>query len=48
MSFEIPEHVRPIRDRVLRFVEQQVYPAEAQIENGHAEEARAAMRRLMQ
>jgi acyl-CoA dehydrogenase len=48
MSFEIPEHVRPIRDRVLRFVEQQVYPAEALIENGHAEEARAAMRRLMQ
>jgi len=48
MSFEIPEHVRPIRDRVLRFVEQQVYPAEAQIEDGHAEEARATMRRLMQ
>ncbi|HME92079.1 MAG TPA: acyl-CoA dehydrogenase family protein, partial [Myxococcaceae bacterium] len=48
MSFEIPEHVRPIRDRVLRFVEQQVYPAEAQIEDGHADEARAAMRRLMQ
>jgi acyl-CoA dehydrogenase len=48
MCFEIPEHVRPIRDRVLHFVEQQVYPAEAQIEDGHPDEARATMRRLMQ
>ena len=48
MSFAIPEHVRPIRERVLRFVEEQVYPAEALVEDGHADEARGVMRRLMQ
>jgi acyl-CoA dehydrogenase len=48
MSFDVPEHIRPIRDRVLRFVEDEVYPVEKQIEDGHADSARVAMRVLMQ
>ena len=30
--FTIPEHVRPLRDRVLRFVEDRVQPREADIQ----------------
>jgi len=48
MSYEIPSHVRPMRERVLRFVEEKVYPAEAKVEDGHADEARSVMRHLMQ
>jgi len=39
-------HVRPIRDKVLRFVEDRVYPAEAVLDRGD-DEARATMARLM-
>ncbi len=46
MSFEVPEHVRPIREKVRRFVEERIYPAEAVLERG-GEEGRATMRRLM-
>lgn len=46
MGFETPEHVRPLRERVLRFVEERVYPAEAELDAGDAA-ADAAMRRLM-
>jgi alkylation response protein AidB-like acyl-CoA dehydrogenase len=46
MSFEVPEHVRPIRDTVRRFVEERVYPAEAVLDRGD-DEARATMMRLM-
>ena len=28
MSFEVPEHVRPIRARVKRFIEERIYPVE--------------------
>jgi alkylation response protein AidB-like acyl-CoA dehydrogenase len=46
MSFEVPAHVRPIREKVRRFVEDRVYPAEAALDRGD-EEARATMLRLM-
>jgi len=47
MSFQIPEHVRPVRERVRAFIEQRVYPAEASLEEP-GEEGRATLRRLMQ
>ena len=37
MSFAVPEHVRPLRERVTRFVEERVYPAEAAIHDGGPE-----------
>jgi alkylation response protein AidB-like acyl-CoA dehydrogenase len=35
--FAIPDSVRPVRDRVMRFVEDRVYPCEAQLERPWAE-----------
>ncbi len=32
MSFQIPEHVRPVRDAVLTFIEEEVYPVEQLLE----------------
>jgi alkylation response protein AidB-like acyl-CoA dehydrogenase len=46
MSFEVPEHVRPLRARVRQFIEQRVYPLEAQLDE-RGEAARTLMRRLM-
>jgi len=46
VSFDVPEHVRPIREKVRRFVEERVYPAEAVLDRGD-DESRAAMLRLM-
>jgi alkylation response protein AidB-like acyl-CoA dehydrogenase len=47
MSFEVPEHIRPIRERVRRFIEEKVYPVESiLVERGRAE-AGATLRRLM-
>jgi alkylation response protein AidB-like acyl-CoA dehydrogenase len=48
MSFQIPESVREIRERVRRFVEEKCYPAEPLVEDRADEEGRAALRRLMQ
>jgi alkylation response protein AidB-like acyl-CoA dehydrogenase len=48
MSFEMPESVREIRERVRRFVEQKCYPAEPLLEDRDSEEGRALLRRLMQ
>ncbi|MEX2207259.1 MAG: acyl-CoA dehydrogenase family protein [Myxococcota bacterium] len=48
MSFEVPEHVKPIRARVERFVEERCYPVEPLIEDRDSTEGRDAMRRLMQ
>ncbi len=31
LNLSIPEHVRPIRDQVLNFVEQEVYPVESEL-----------------
>jgi len=47
MSFEVPAHVRPIRDRVRRFIEEQIYPVESILERRGDPEAGAMMRRLM-
>ena len=47
MSFEIPEHVRMIRERVRAFVEERCYPAEKEIGQRGSEQANAVMRRLM-
>jgi alkylation response protein AidB-like acyl-CoA dehydrogenase len=46
MSFEVPEHVRLIREKVRGFIEEQVYPQEALLFDGPEDEARAAMRGL--
>jgi alkylation response protein AidB-like acyl-CoA dehydrogenase len=48
MSFEVPEHIRPLRERVRRFIEERVYPAEPLLgERGDAGAAEI-MRRLME
>jgi acyl-CoA dehydrogenase len=46
MSFAVPPHVRPIRERVRRFVEERVYPVEHVLDRGD-DDARATMARLM-
>jgi acyl-CoA dehydrogenase len=47
MSFEVPPHVRPIRERVRAFIEEKIYPLEAQIEDRRDPAAGVLMRRLM-
>ncbi len=47
MSFEVPEHVRPIRDRVRAFIEERVYPVESVLDQRGIPEAGAVLRRLM-
>ena len=46
MSFDVPEHVRPIRARVRAFIEERVYPVEHVLDRGDAE-SRSTMQRLM-
>jgi alkylation response protein AidB-like acyl-CoA dehydrogenase len=46
VSFEIPDHVRPVRDRVRRFVDERVIPVEGVLDAG-GDEAWAELRRLM-
>ncbi|MDP9237282.1 MAG: acyl-CoA dehydrogenase family protein [Chloroflexota bacterium] len=48
MSFEVPEHVRPIRQRVRAFIEERIYPVEHILEERADEESRQTLRRLMQ
>ena len=47
MTFAVPEHVRPIRERVRRFIEERVYPVEAVLDDAYSAEGQATMRRLM-
>ena len=47
MSFEVPESVREIRERVKQFVEQRCYPVENLVSDRDDEQGRAAMRDLM-
>jgi acyl-CoA dehydrogenase len=47
MSFEVPEHVREVRDRVARFVEERCYPVEHLVEERGGEQGREVMRDLM-
>ncbi|MGH7895946.1 MAG: acyl-CoA dehydrogenase family protein [Candidatus Binatia bacterium] len=46
MSFEVPAHVRPIREKVRRFIEDRIYPVEHALDRG-GDEAQATMGRLM-
>jgi alkylation response protein AidB-like acyl-CoA dehydrogenase len=47
MSFEVPDHIRPIRARVKKFIEQRIYPLESALDERYDPEAQAMMRRLM-
>ena len=47
MSFEVPEHVQPIRERVRRFIETEVYPVESVLEERGSEASREAIGGLM-
>jgi alkylation response protein AidB-like acyl-CoA dehydrogenase len=47
MSFEVPESVREVRDRVKHFVEERCYPVEPLVEDRDDPKARDAMRELM-
>jgi alkylation response protein AidB-like acyl-CoA dehydrogenase len=47
MSFEVPESVREVRDRVKHFVEERCYPVEPLVEDRDDPKAREAMRELM-
>ena len=47
MSFHIPDHVQEVRERVRRFVEDQCYPAEDEIERAGEERGREIVRGLM-
>ena len=31
LNLSIPDHIRPLRDKVLQFVEQEIYPVESDI-----------------
>jgi alkylation response protein AidB-like acyl-CoA dehydrogenase len=48
MSFEVPEHVLPIRRKVRQFIEERIYPVEHILEERADEESRQTLRRLMQ
>jgi alkylation response protein AidB-like acyl-CoA dehydrogenase len=48
MSFSVPDHVRPIRERVREFIETRVYPAEEILFNREDDLGRQTMRGLMQ
>lgn len=47
MSFEVPEHVRPIRARVRQFIEEKIYPVEPALDERRDPAAGALLRRLM-
>jgi alkylation response protein AidB-like acyl-CoA dehydrogenase len=45
-TFDVPEHVRPIRERVRRFIEERIYPVE-HVLDGDAERAGSTLRGLI-
>ncbi len=47
MSFEIPDHVRPIREAVRSFIEEKIYPREADFDLRGSDRSVAALRELM-
>jgi alkylation response protein AidB-like acyl-CoA dehydrogenase len=47
MDFEIPDHVRAIRQQVREFIEENVYPVEAAFETRGSDEAHETLRDLM-
>jgi alkylation response protein AidB-like acyl-CoA dehydrogenase len=48
MSFQVPDHVKPIRAAVERFIEEKIYPVESILEERGTEESRRTMVGLMQ
>jgi alkylation response protein AidB-like acyl-CoA dehydrogenase len=48
MSFQVPEHVKPIRSAVQQFIEEKVYPVEHILEERGTDEGRRIMAGLMQ
>lgn len=48
LNLSIPENVRPLRDKVLNFIEERVYPLENQLHAAEREERREVMSGLMQ
>jgi alkylation response protein AidB-like acyl-CoA dehydrogenase len=48
MSFQVPDHVKPIRAAVERFIEEKIYPVESILEERGTEESRSTMLGLMQ
>jgi alkylation response protein AidB-like acyl-CoA dehydrogenase len=48
MNFEIPDHVREIRQRVQNFIEEEIYPVEPLFDRERGEESEAALRSLME
>src|SRR5262245_2908882 len=47
MTFEVPEHVRPIRQRVRQFIEEKIYPVESILDRRGDPEAGALLAGLM-
>ena len=47
MVLDVPEHVREIRGRVLKFIEDRVYPVETLLDDRHRPEAETTRRTLM-
>ena len=48
LSLTIPEHVKPIRDKVLNFIEEKIYPIENEMHEADVKDRREKMRGLMQ
>ncbi len=52
MSFEVPEHVRPIRERVRRFIEERIVPVESLLDDslglGHRDQGRSVLNHRFQ
>ena len=48
LNLSIPEQVKPLRDQVLTFIEERIYPREAELHAMERSERIAAMRGLMQ
>ncbi|MBX3026919.1 acyl-CoA dehydrogenase family protein [bacterium] len=46
MSFQVPEHIRPLRARVRQFIEERIYPLESALDAG-GEAGRLVLRGLM-
>lgn len=47
LNLSIPEHIAPLRQKVLDFIEQRIYPIEKELAEGDPVERRRRMRALM-
>jgi len=48
LNLSIPENLKPLRDKVLNFVEERVYPQEKTLHESDRESRMAGLRELMQ